>query len=534
MKQKNYAFTKIFRSVFLSYTLSVSILILLYSIVIVPMQKEANLEVMHSEAKTLASSISLICADAMVTEDDSFIIEHNMEVVGKNSNIYEIIISKRRGNYLLTQLNEWRLAEKIPDSVKVLESSQEAYDIIYSGKFGKEVFHYVYPVDISGLDWGWIHISYSLDSYNQRMQATYQSIFILLGALFLATILVSYSIARSITTPILKLRASATQVANGDLSQRVNIIRNDEIGELARDFNTMVSQLENSQKKLRQSHFELEKKVKDRTSKLVEKTKELGILNEQLDIRIKDAVEKNSEQEQLLIQQSRMAAMGEMIGNIAHQWRQPLNALGLVLQNLYYSYEIGELDKEQLERSMAKGKKLTMNMSKTIDDFRNFFKPDKTLETFKISENITNTFELISASFKNHNITFECSLDDTIEVIGYPNEFAQVVLNILTNSKDALISNEIRDAKVRVVSYLQDKNVIVEIADNAGGISESIITKIFDPYFTTKEKDAGTGIGLYMSKMIIEKNMNGFLSAQNDSDGVIFTIKIPIKIKQNA
>jgi signal transduction histidine kinase len=496
----------------------------------VPMQKEANLEVMHSEAKTLASSISLICADAMVTEDDSFIIEHNMEVVGKNSNIYEIIISKRRGNYLVAQLDEWRLSENIPESLAALEGSQEAYAIIYSGKFGKEVFHYVYPVDISGLDWGWIHISYALDSYNAKMHQSYQSLYILLGALFFATILVSYSIARSITTPILQLRESATLVAHGDLSERVAISRNDEIGELARDFNAMVEQLESTQKKLRHSHLELEKKVEDRTSELVEKTNELEILNSELDVRVKDAVIKNSEQEQMLIQQSRLAAMGEMIGNIAHQWRQPLNALSLILQNLYYAHEAGTLDKEQIERSMQKGKKLTENMSKTIDDFRNFFQPNKYVEVFNVRDSINSAYELISASYKNNNIVMEIKSDECIEVEGYPNEFAQVLLNLLTNAKDALLSNKIKNPHVSIETFVKQDLLHVEIQDNAGGINEKILAKIFDPYFTTKDKDAGTGIGLYMSKMIIENNMQGKIVASNEQEGARFSIIIPKKV----
>jgi len=533
MKNKTFLFSKIFKTIFIYYTLSVFILIFLYSLVMIPMQKETNIEVMHSEAKTLASSISLICADAMITEDDSFIIEHNLAVVNKNNNIYEIIVSKTSGEYLSAKYKHWALAKSIPKSFKELEKDNPTYAILSNKELGKDIFHYVYPVNVSGINWGWIHISYYLDTYNQKMQNIYKAIMLLLGALFIATLVVSYLIARYITSPILKLRESATLVANGNLSERVSIKRDDEIGELARDFNTMIQQLENTQNKLKQSHAELEQKVDERTLELLEKTQELEELNEDLDVRIKSAVSKNSAQEQMLIQQSRLAAMGEMIGNIAHQWRQPLNALSLILQNLHYAHESGELDKEIIEHSLKKGEKLTENMSKTIDDFRNFFQPNKISQHFNIYESIVSAYELISGSYKNNNITLKILVDKSIEIDGYPNEFAQVLLNILTNAKDALKTNNIQNPCVTITSNIQEDTLSIEVLDNAGGIDESILTKIFAPYFTTKDKDAGTGIGLYMSKMIIENNMGGKIIADNTKDGAIFKIYLPYKKGKN-
>ncbi len=534
IKHKNFLFSKIFKTIFIYYTMSVLFLMFLYSLVMIPMQQETNIEVMHSEAKTLASSISLICADAMIKEDDSFIVEHNLAVVNKNDNIYEIIVSKSSGEYLIAKHNSWTLASSIPIEFKKLEKDHATYAILYDRDIHKDIFHYIYPVNVSGVNWGWIHITYYLDTYKQKMNNIYKSIIILLGSLFVATLLVSYLIARYITSPILKLRESATLVAGGKLSERVKISRDDEIGELARDFNLMIAQLENAQKTLKESHSELERKVQERTNELLKKTKELEQLNEELDTRVKDAVSKNSEQEQMLIQQSRLAAMGEMIGNIAHQWRQPLNALSLILQNLYYAQEAGELDKEQIERSMIKGQKLTQSMSKTIDDFRNFFQPNKTVVQFNLYDSIVSAYDLISASFKNSNISFNILVDKNITIEGYPNEFAQVLLNILTNAKDALKSNNIQNPCVTINSKIIDNVLYIEILDNAGGIDESILSKIFDPYFTTKAKDTGTGIGLYMSKMIIENSMGGKIFATNVQDGAMFTISIPKKVKQNA
>ncbi len=220
--------------------------------------------------------------------------------------------------------------------------------------------------------------------------------------------------------------------------------------------------------------------------------------------------------------------MGEMIGNIAHQWRQPLNALSLVMQNIKFSYEIGDLDDEFMERSSNKVDLLTKNMSKTIDDFRNFFKPNKGKEKFCLDEIVYETLSLIESTFEHHNIKIEKEIIKGVKVYGFPNEFLHTLLNILNNAKDAFEENNIANRIVVLVVDKNDKEGIIKIQDNAGGIPKDIQNKIFEPYFTTKEEGKGTGIGLYMSKIIIEKNMDGELLNKNINGGTIFTIKLPL------
>jgi signal transduction histidine kinase len=224
--------------------------------------------------------------------------------------------------------------------------------------------------------------------------------------------------------------------------------------------------------------------------------------------------------------------MGEMIGNIAHQWRQPLNALGLVLQNIHFTYQMDELNDEFMQKSIDKGKMLTSSMSKTIDDFRDFFKPNKLKENFNVSQIIKNTTELIEASYNNNNITLKTDLDTDITIEGYPSEFSQVILNILSNAKDALMEYKVSSRIVNIKTYEQNNKIIISIEDNAGGIPKEIISKIFDPYFTTKEEGKGTGIGLYMSKTIIENSMGGELEIVNSTDGAKFIIKLKKNIKE--
>ncbi len=249
-------------------------------------------------------------------------------------------------------------------------------------------------------------------------------------------------------------------------------------------------------------------------------------LNETLEHRVADEVAKNMEQERMLIQQSRLAAMGEMIGNIAHQWRQPLNALGLLLSNIKDAHDFNELDATTIAQSTAKGRQLINKMSTTIDDFRNFFKPNKEKTAFSLNQSIQSTLDILSASLRNHNVATQIEAGEDVVAFGFPNEYSQVLLNIINNAKDALASNKVGNGLIHIRIARSGDQASISIRDNAGGIPADILLKIFDPYFTTKEK--GTGIGLYMSKMIIEDSMNGRIEARNVEGGAEFTVTCPL------
>ena len=284
----------------------------------------------------------------------------------------------------------------------------------------------------------------------------------------------------------------------------------------------------------------LEKKVQIRTRelelsnrKLKFKTSELEYLNNTLDTRIKEEINNRKKQEQLLIHQSKLAEMGEMISMIAHQWRQPLSALSTIIQNIHLRYSLEKLDKEYLDKQRVLSNALTEKMSQTIDDFRNFFKPNKEKQAFSIEEALQQTIFLIDDSFKSNNIKIENMISDDVIIYGFESELSQVLLNMLTNSKDAFLETEIKNPFITIKTKKTKTHIQILIADNAGGINESIIHKIFEPYFTTKESYNGTGLGLYMSKMIIEQNMQGQLSVQNIPNGVEFSINIPININND-
>ncbi len=280
---------------------------------------------------------------------------------------------------------------------------------------------------------------------------------------------------------------------------------------------------------------------------LRQKTIELQSVNETLEERIRDEVDKNRRKDSLIQHQSRLAAMGEMIGAIAHQWRQPLNALGLIIQDFKDAYDFGELDRDYLQRNVKKGMEVIKSMSRTIDDFRNFFRPDKAKTEFDVKGSISSVLRMLSAQLKAHNISFRLTchahnrvferIEEIIDcgehrIEGYKNEFEHVIMNLINNAKDAFEAKEgpglkdTSDDLITIDVYKEGDRVIVTVKDNAGGIPEGIIDRVFEPYFTTKEQGKGTGIGLYMSKVIIEQNMGGKLTARNINGGAEFRIEI--------
>jgi len=254
---------------------------------------------------------------------------------------------------------------------------------------------------------------------------------------------------------------------------------------------------------------------------------ELFGLNRNLEARVSEEMEKREAQEKFLLQQSRLAMMGEMISMIAHQWRQPLNALGLIIQEIKDARQYGELDDAYLDEVTVSAMKVMKRMSATIDDFRNFFSPEKTKASFPVSEAIRDSLEMIGPTLKNDRIELKPEIRQDVEVVGFRNEFTQVLLNLIGNAGDAIKkSGSVRRMITVVLEETEEGKARVIISDTGGGISEENLPRIFDPYFTTKHHAEGTGLGLYMSKMIIEKNMGGTLSVDGGKEGAVFTVEL--------
>lgn len=267
-----------------------------------------------------------------------------------------------------------------------------------------------------------------------------------------------------------------------------------------------------------------------------EKTKELLALNESLEKRIKNEVANSRKKDLIMFQQSRLASMGEMISNIAHQWRQPLGSLIMIIQGFQTKMELGKLTPDFVEDKVNDALLLGDNMSNTLEDFQNFFKPNKEKKYFSLQECIQHSFELSKYLLEKESIEFHQIIKDDVTVNAFYNELSHVFLNIFSNAKDALETKQ-SDKYIEVRVKKSRKSIQIHITNNGGYIDEEILPHIFEPYYTTKYKSSGTGIGLYMSKQIIEKHMNGSIDCKNIyykinnqkfEDCVLFTITIPL------
>lgn len=271
----------------------------------------------------------------------------------------------------------------------------------------------------------------------------------------------------------------------------------------------------------------VERRLEMSRKKLVAQGDELKRLNETLEQRVREEVNKNREKDALLVQQSRMAAMGEMIQNIAHQWRQPLNLVGLVAQNIREDFNDRALTAAALEKDVTTINQAVQQMSSTIDVFRNFLRPDQQQATrFSLAQAVGDVLRLLDASFKYHQINVVAEINEDFSGMGFSHQLCQVLINILNNAKEAIVERKIRNGTISISLGGDKETSWVVMRDNAGGIPEDVLSKIFDPYFSTKAQS--TGLGLYMSSMIMT-HMGGTIEAGNAGEGAEFKVTMPAR-----
>ena len=358
---------------------------------------------------------------------------------------------------------------------------------------------------------GSILIGYYAKNINLIKNNIFYKTFILFTSIFIVSFLILIYLSKKTIVSLEILKDSTLKIASGDFTNRISINTKDEFELLAQNFNKMADSIELKNKQLEEYTAHLEDEVKIRTDQLMLK-------------------------EKALFQQSKMASMGEMLENIAHQWRQPLSVISTAATGMKIEKEYGLSNEESEIKTLASINDSAQYLSKTIDDFRNFFKSDKTKMLFNLNQIYTNSFNILSSKFKNKDIDVIENLEN-IEILCFDGEMTQVIINILNNASDALLSKDIKDMYLFVNIYKNNKNAIIEIKDNAGGIPKDIIDKVFEPYFTTKHKSQGTGIGLYMCKEMITKHMRGTIEVHNSTyihnnkeyTGAKFTVSIPFK-----
>jgi signal transduction histidine kinase len=333
------------------------------------------------------------------------------------------------------------------------------------------------------------------------------------------SIVSSFFISRSISRPLEEI---ITIMQRTQSNQRLNFERQPQ-----KEYQYLTDAIKLKHNALQELNIHLEDEISI-------KTKELQVLNASLEERIEEAVNDLHKKEELLKQQSRHAQMGEMIAMIAHQWRQPLSAISatafsIIIKSKRKKFDLSTPEAQSkhllyLEKNLESIQEYVQFLSHTIDDFRNFFKPEKLKERCSINDVVDKALQIIQVPIQNHNIEITTELHSVQTLELFKNEMTQVVLNIMKNSEDNFLDKHVSGGEISLVTYDQDRSIVLEISDNGGGIKPAIIDKIFDPYFSTKEEKNGTGLGLYMSKVIVEEHNHGHLDVQNRDQGVCFII----------
>ena len=319
--------------------------------------------------------------------------------------------------------------------------------------------------------------------------------------MIIIVILIAIWIAKSITSSINKLIEGTEQFKQNNFDYKIKVNSKDEIGILANSFNTMANSIKELFKKQEKLNIELKKSQN-----------KLKLLNENLEDKVKMELRKNKKIQDKLYQSEKLASMGEMIGNIAHQWRQPLSVISTSATGMKIKKEYSILEDDELYDICDIIDKNAQYLSQTIDDFRNFIKNDKNKVKFSIKYNLESFINIVDATLKTEHIQLISDLED-VELFSYPNELIQCYMNIFNNSKDALKTTT--NKYIFINSKIENDNIIISFKDNANGIKEKIKEKIFEPYFTTKHQSQGTGLGLSMTYSIIVDRMKGSIEAHN-------------------
>jgi len=266
--------------------------------------------------------------------------------------------------------------------------------------------------------------------------------------------------------------------------------------------------------------------LEDEIAQRQQAEEELNAINCSLEERIAEAIDELRKKDTLLLQQSKLAAMGELLNNIAHQWRQPLNNIAVSIQTMQYLNKAGELSQQEMDRDIKAVMDILFYMSGTIDDFRSFFIKDREKREFVLQEVVEKTLNLLRSTLDDKGIMVSIAAEADVRAIGYPNEYAQSLMNILNNARDALLERQVPGPAITLVIRQEGDRSVLTVSDNAGGIPQQILPQIFEPYFTTKGPSQGTGIGLYMAKTMIERNMGGTLTVRNTAAGAEFRIEL--------
>ena len=338
--------------------------------------------------------------------------------------------------------------------------------------------------------YGKIVITYPTSDFKELISSYIQINIIIYLIILLIAFILTFIFSKSVTKPLEYLLYQIEEYTKGNYTKKIELQTNDEISVLANSFNSLGNELEL-------------------------KRAELLDINKNLERKVAKEVEKNLHKEQLLMKKSRLASIAGIMDAVAHQWKQPLSVIRISSSNLKFQNEFeGEVSSELINKTTDDIELQIEHLLETIDEFRKFFRPDAKKETVSLKKVIESVIQINSNMLMKNNINITVDIDEDIQYAIFLAEFKHVFINFINNAKDAFIENNIKDRKLIFNCCENDSNITISVTDNAGGIPKEIIDTIFDANITTKKDGKGTGIGLYMSKQIVEK-INGVLSVEN-------------------
>lgn len=377
-------------------------------------------------------------------------------------------------------------------------SKYKGFDRLLKNRDIKNELVYLKEIELARKNIGYIVIQNNQELLKQKKQESEKEILMIYLLFLFGIVLLSYLISMIITNPIKKI-VKKIEDTKEDEDLEFDLNKNDEFSYLARTIS--------------------------------EDRKKIHSLNKNLELRVHEELEKNKKQDILLQKQSIKAALGDMIDVVAHQWKQPLSIIKIKSEELTILSGIKDLTQEEISSSSETINEQVEHLVNTLDEFRSFFREDKKYETVVLKELVDSTMGLIKNDIIKNDIDVEVN-GDGAKVNLIPNEFKHVIINLFTNTKDAFIQNDIKERKVDITIDEKDNIVIFKFQDNAGGIPQDILSKVFEANFTTKQEGHGTGVGLYMTKMIVEK-ISAVIDVTNKNEGACFTIKFDADLKVN-
>jgi signal transduction histidine kinase len=477
---------------------------------------------MENQATIIAKTIIINNTEAILSDQTSLIIENSLSILKDNHLIKYFIFNKNNADPIFIKNKKWSLITKIDKNIKVLETNNKEHTILNSNLENEDVFHYVYPIQVTSYNWGFVHIGFSLDEYYKNQNTIYKNFILISLTSFLVVAFFAFLLTKWLIKPILRLNITTKAIVEGNYKEIPNKASNDEIYELTDNFNLMLKYLKKKDEEVFRSYSVLEEKVKIRT-------KELKELNESLDLKVHEEVQRRQNQEKYIHEQSKMAQMGEMLNNIAHQWRQPLSVIATATSGIKLKKELDILEDDEFNNSYKIVMENVKYLTKTIDTFSKYTDDNYNIELVSLKDVISDLIIMHSDTLKKNFIKINFNVMDTnINIKTIPNLLSHVTYNILINANNALMKNKSLLEKIINIRLIKtDKSVIIEIEDNAGGIEDDIINNIFEPYFTTKFNSKGVGVGLYLSYDIVVNQLNGKITVDNGNLGAIFKIELP-------